>query len=254
MGGHTATAAAPWPHSTLASAVLTAPWSSLRLLQTLRDERCGEIYEEYWGDEEEGGGGLSARLDVALGTLCQLRRLDLRFAEMRGLWDGERGAGEDGGASVLWAGAATSPTAAARVTLPLALTRRNGRNAGGNGPGAAQLPALQRLRGFTFVSLHERSTTAGQQPLPGGAWLRRLRTIWTHWHILAASAEVLSADAASLEECRALGAADYRVVSSWAWDSFWAFAAEHPPLRRLSLDGQVCSEALLGYSDELWQG
>lgn len=98
------------------------------------------------------------------------------------------------------------------------------------------------------MSLHEWGGGAGApvRALPGGAWLHGLRTLWTQWNVLVASAPALRADAARLAECRALGPPDRTLVSREAWAAFWAFAQEHPPLRRLHLDGKTYSDCRNG--------
>lgn len=99
------------------------------------------------------------------------------------------------------------------------------------------------------------ATTQSERRLPGGAWLRGLRTLWTHWDVLAASAPALAADAARLAECRALGAPDFSVVSREAWEAVWRFAHSHPPLRRLYLDGKTYPDHHTGgMLLEPWEG
>lgn len=122
-------------------------------------------------------------------------------------------------------------------------------------PALTSLTALQRLRGLTFVSLGSSSDRGiAAHPLPGGAWLRRLRTLWTQWDVLAESAPVLAADATALAECRTLGLVDSQAVSRQAWDAFWHFAREHPPLRRLYLDGQTYLDGGMYSGDRPWNG
>lgn len=160
-------------------------------------------------------------------------------------WDGEEG-GEEKPVARL---AAVLPTMRELRHLDLRLPEDAGNVAP---PGS--LTALQRLRGLTFVSLDEWRGGA-ERPLPGGAWLRSLRMLWTHWDVLAASAPVLATDAARLSESCALGPPDCHLVSHETWAAFWEFARDHPPLQILHLDGKTYPDSHNGGMQlEPWEG
>lgn len=174
------------------------------------------LLDDRWGDAvEEEEEDVGEVLEGALGALRELRHLDLRFRQDLG-----------------------------DVAPPASLT------------------ALHHLRGLTFVSLCEwqdaiavAPAPLGERSLPGGAWLRGLSTLWTHWDVLIQSAPALAADALALAECRALGLIDCQVVSHEAWDAFWQFAREHPPLQRLYLDGKIYADLHNGGVQlEPWDG
>lgn len=74
-----------------------------------------------------------------------------------------------------------------------------------------------------------------EQQLPSGPWLGSLRSVWCSLAILANS--VAAPQAAPALQYVCLGdAPEAAIIPSHHWCSFWAWAAAHTSLRRLSLD------------------
>ena len=80
-----------------------------------------------------------------------------------------------------------------------------------------------------------------KRSLPSRPWPRSLRSLCTHWHILANSSSALTA-AERLEYLCMGDIPDANLTEAEAWGSLWGWAERHPPPFSLAFNDQLGSD------------